>query len=562
MTAKASVDSPMPARVEDIKSDNPHGGQLLAHALKREGVSRLFALIGGQTFPIFDGCLDEGIEVLDTRHEQAVGHVAEGWSWVTGEVSVMTVTAGPGITNAVPGIVHAHQDGVPMLILGGRIGLREMEQGTCQDVDQVELLKSITKYQMVCYETKRIPEYVAMAFRHALGGRPGPVYLEIPADVLNSRVAKSEARFPVNYRAIERPRGSRASIDRAVKILSESKRPAILAGGGCRWAHSRTALKNFVERTGIPFASFKGGRGVLPDSHPLSLFPAFQLPGSSGKVQPDALLFLGERFDYQTGNGRAFPGSTKIIQVDIDASVMGFNRGADCAIVGDITQVLEDLQSALPKTPNRPWGEEAKQLVKEFLKADRSKVDYDAVPCHPCRVVEEMVDIGGTDTSFIIDGGYAGQWGQATFPAEQPGDAGGQTSGPMGYQGVGLPFAIGVKAANPDRNVMVISGDGSFGFNCVEMDTALRHKLPVVVVVINDGAWGMIKRGQIGVYGADRLVASELGFMRYDKWVEGFGGYGELVEKPGDIRPAIERAVASGLPACVNVICQTVPRYG
>ena len=553
--ADANVEGPRPARLDDLKSDHPHGGQLMAHALKREGVSRLFTLCGGHILPILDGCLDEGIQVLDGRHEEAVAHMGEAWSWMTGEVGVVSVTAGPGVTNAVTGVANAYENGVPMLILGGRSSLGDNEIGSLQDIDQMDLYESITKWSRVCHRTERIGEYVAMAFRHALSGRPGPVYLEVPQDILMGRVAKSKARFPEKYRATDRPRGSRHCIAEAAKILSKAKRPVIVAGAGCRWSDAQVALKGFAEHTGIPVVTHAGGRGSLPDSHPLSVFPGFH-----AGLRADAVLLLGVRLDFMLGYGRMFPKSMKVIQVDIEPSRLGFNRGPDCAVAGDVAHVLEDLQNALPNTANRPWGKEAKKAVERGVKWGRDRVNLDAVPCHPLRVAEELRDFGGKDACYVIDGGFTSVWSMGVLPAERPGDVMGVTSGPMGCLGVGLPFALAAKSANPDRNVFLICGDGSFGLNAVEMDTALRHNLPVVAVIVNDGAWGMIKAAQIGMYGRDRLVASELGHVRYDKWVEGFGGHGEFVEKPGDIRPALKRALASGKPACVNVICKTVPR--
>jgi len=553
--ANASVEGPKPARLDELKSDNPHGGQLVAHALKGEAVSRLFTLCGGHILPILDGCLDEGIQVLDARHEEAVAHMGEAWSRITGEVGVISVTAGPGLTNAVTGVANAYENGVPMLVLGGRSSLADNEIGSLQDIDQMDLYESITKWSRVCYETERIGEYVAMAFRHALSGRPAPVYLEIPQDVLMGRVKKSEARFPENYRATDRPRGSRECIAEAAKILSKADRPMVMAGAGCRWSDAQVALRNFAEHTGIPVATHSGGRGTLPDSHSLSVFP-----GNPGMLRADAVLLLGVRADFMTGYGRMFPKSMKVIQVDIEPSRLGFNRGPDCAVAGDIAHVLEDLQESLPSTPDRPWAKEAKKAVQQGVKWGRAKINFDAVPCHPLRVVEELRDFGGRDACYVIDGGFTSVWSMGVLPAERPGDVMGVVSGPMGCLGVGVPFAIAAKSANPERNVFLICGDGSFGLNAVEMDTALRHNLPLVAVIVNDGAWGMIKAAQIGMYGRDRLVASELGHVRYDQWVEGFGGHGELVEKPADIRPALQRALASGKPACVNVICQTVPR--
>lgn len=553
--ANASIEGPSPAKIDDLKSDNPHGGQLVAHALKREGVSRLFTLCGGHILPVLDGCLDEQIQVIDARHEEAVAHMAEAWSRITGEVGVISVTAGPGLTNAVTGVANAYENGIPMLVLGGRSSLGDNEIGSLQDIDQMDLYESITKWSRACYETKRLPEYVALAFRHALSGRPGPVYLELPQDILMGRVNRTEARFPENYRGVDRPRGGKDCIADAARILSGAKRPVVIAGAGCRWSETQVALKNFAEHTGIPVVTHGGGRGTMPDSHPLSLFPA-----SSAALRADAVLLLGVRVDFMMAYGRMFPKPTEVIQVDIEPSNLGFNRGPEVAIAGDIAHVLEDLQASLPKNAHAAWGRQARDGVKRFVKRGRARVDFEAAPCHPLRVAEDLRDVGGKDACYIVDGGFAAVWAMGVLPAEHPGDVMGVGSGPMGCLGVGVPFALAAKSAMPERNVFLLTGDGSFGLNAVEMDTALRHGLPFVAVVVNDGAWGMIKAAQWGMYGRDRLVASELGNVRYDKWVEGFGGYGEFVERPGDIRPAIARAVASGKPSCVNVLCQTVPR--
>jgi len=553
-TAGAAVEGPKPAKIEEIKSDNPHGGQLVAHALKREGVSRLFTLCGGHILPILDGCLDEDIQVIDGRHEEAVAHMAEAWSRITGEVGVISVTAGPGMTNAVTGVANAYENGVPMLVLGGRSSVEDNEIGSLQDIDQMDLYESITKWSRVCYETERIPEYVALAFRYALSGRPGPVYLELPQDVLMGRVEKSQARFPDNYRAIDRPRGSKECIADAAKILSEAKKPIIMVGAGCQWSDCRQALIDFADHTGIPVITHSGGRGMFPDSHPLSLFPALQQ-----NMGADAMLLLGVRVDFMLHYGKLFPKPMKVIQVDIEPSNLGFNRGPECAVAGDIGHVLEDLKDAMPANGHPGWADQAKRMLEMGIKMATAQIDYDAVPIHPARVAMELREFGGTDACYIVDGGYTCIYGLFALPAERPGDVMGVTSGPMGCLGVGLPFALAAKSAAPDRNVFLMVGDGAFGLNAVEMDTAVRHNLPVVAVVVNDGAWGMIKAAQIGMYGKDRLVASELKDVRYDKWVEGFGGHGEFVEKPGDIRPALERALASGKPACVNITCQTVP---
>lgn len=560
VAAKTAFDPPSPPRVEDIRSSNPHGGQLLAHALKREGVSKVFTLCGGHIMHLYDGCIDEGIDVIDTRHEAAAAHMAEAFSLVSGGVGVVAVTAGPGMTNAVTGVANAYENGVPMLVLGGHSSVVDNDIGSLQDIDQMDLYESITKWSRVCYETDRIPEYVAMAFRYALSGRPAPVYLELPQDVIMGKVDKSEVNFPTNYRSLDRPRGSRDAIEAAAKILAQAQRPLLIAGTGCLWSQAGEEIAAFAERIGAPIITHAGGRGIVPDSHPLSLYPASMGQMGPAIVQADAVLLLGVRLDFMLGYGKPFLQSGKLIQVDIEPTRLGFNRGADCSIFGDVRQVLAELVTVVPERGNRSWVEQVQQTAVAMGKKDRAKMDLESSPVHPRRLAEEVRDFFGGEAAYIVDGGYTSLWAAETLPAERPASLLGTLTGPMGCLGVGLPFALATKVAQPERTVVLLSGDGAFGLNAVEIDTAVRHDVPVVCVVANDGAWGMIKAAQAGMFGKDRVIASQLEGVRYDRWAQGFGGYGERVERPQDIRPALERALKSGKPALVDVATLTVPR--
>lgn len=557
--AQASIEEPRPANVDDIKTDNPHGGRLVAHALKREGVKYIFSLCGGHINPIFDGCLDEGIEIIGTRHEQAAAHMAEAWSLVTGQMGVCVVTAGPGVTDAVTGVANAYENHTPMLVLGGRSDVSVNDIGSLQDIDQMNLYESITKWSRVCYDTERIPEYVAMACRQALTGRLGPVYLELPQDVLYAKVPKSKVSFPARYRTTLRPRADRQSLRNAAEMLSKAERPVIIAGTGCLFSDAGDALAALAEHAGIPVLTHAGGRGVLPDSHPLALCPAGMTEMGGALLRSDVIIMLGVRLDFMLGYGRVLPASTKLIQVDIEPARIGFNRGPDVGIFADVKLVLEDLLSEIPKNPDRPWVAEIEQM-KEANRKKRARTKLDSVPIHPRRLAQDVRDVCGTEATYVIDGGFASLWGLETLPAERPGSVIGTITGPMGCLGVGLPYALAAKVAEPDRRVVLFVGDGSFGLNVVEIDTAMRYNLPVMCVIANDQAWGMIKVGQIAAYGRDRVVGSELGLVRYDKWVESMGGHGEFVERPQDIKPALERALKSGKTSCVNVIIKTVPQ--
>jgi acetolactate synthase-1/2/3 large subunit len=539
----------------DIKSKQPHGGRLVAHALKREGVRYLFSLCGGHINPIYDGCLDEGIKIIGTRHEQAAAHMAEAWSLVTGQMGVCAVTAGPGLTDAVTGVANAYENRVPMLILGGHSDLNDSDIGSLQDINQINLYESITKWARICHKTDRIPEYIAMAYRHALSGRPGPVYLELPQDILYKKVDKSDVKFPKNYRTLEKPSGSSRALKAAVDIIEQSKRPLIIAGTGCRFSEAGEAIAAFAEHRGIPVITRNGGRGIIPDSHPLSLGPSCGIWGPIGEA--DTIILLGIRLNFQLGYGKYFSKSVKIIQLDTDSTNIGFNRGADLGIVGDIKLVLEELKGKMPNNPDRQWVRQCKTRVKATENWMHGQTQFGGTPIHPKKLAEDVRDVAGREASYVVDGGWVGMWGGETLPAERPGECLGVLTGPMGTLGVGLPYALAMKMAHPDRTVILFTGDGSFGFTSVEIDTAVRYNIPIVCVVANDQAWGMIKSSQWYHYGPDRLVGVDLGLVRYDKWVEGFGGHGEFVETPGQIKPAIERAIKSGKPACINVLVKT-----
>ncbi len=543
--------------IADLKSDNPHGGQLVAHALKREGVKYLFGLCGGHINPIFDGCLDEGIEVIGTRHEQAAAHMAEAWSLVTGEMGVCAVTAGPGLTDALTGVANAYENRIPMLILGGHSDVKDNDIGSLQDINQINLYESITKWARICHKTDRIPEYIATAYRHALSGRPGPVYLELPQDILRAKVSKSRVKFPKNYRTLEKPSGNSRALQAAADIIEQSRQPLIIAGTGCRFSEAGDALAAFAEHRGIPVITRAGGRGIIPDSHPLSLGPSCGIWGPIGIA--DTIILLGSRLNFQLGYGKYFSKSAKIIQVDTDSTNIGFNRGADVGIVGDIKLVLEELKEIIPDNPDRQWVRRSKTRVKATEKWMHGRTRFEGTPIHPKILAERVRDVAGGEASYVVDGGWVGMWGGETLPAERPGGCIGVLTGPMGTLGVGVPYALAMKIAHPDRPVILFTGDGSFGFTAVEIDTAVRYNIPIVCVVANDQAWGMIKSAQQYHYGFDRLVGTELGLVRYDKWVESFGGHGEFVENPEEIKPAMERALKSGKPACVNVLVRTAP---
>jgi len=527
------------------------GGRLVAKVLKQEGVECIFALSGGHIDPIFQGCLDEKIRVIDTRHEQAAVFMADGWARVTAKPGVAVVTAGPGVTNAVTGLWTALGTGSPIIVLGGRSPLREFELGSLQDMDSLSLAKTVSKWARAGYETRRIAEYVSMAFRYALGGRPGPVYLEFPVDVLAAEIEEAEVPLPTNYRTASRALGDPVLIKEAVDLLLAAKRPLVVAGSGVWWSQATKELRQFIELTKIPLCL---GPGHLPADHPLFL-------PRVGTERADVVLVVAARLDFRLRFGRPpmFSNNSRWIQVDIEPTEIGRNRPIDIGVVGDaravLKQMIDEAQDRCRGREESPWVEECRSQRKAQQEQLETLMNSDSVPVHPARLCREIRDFLDRDATIVVDGGDTSGWGFRCLRSYQPGHMLGVA--PTGTLGVGPSFAMAARVARPGKPVLLLSGDGSFGLNGMEFDTMVRHNLPIVCVICNDQAWGMIMHGQ-RARGTDRVIGTELGFVRYDRMVEGLGGYGEAVERPEDIRPALERAFASGRPACINVRCLSV----
>jgi len=536
------------------------GGHLVVKALKQEGVECIFALSGGHVDPIFQGCLDEGVRLIDVRHEQAAAFMAEGWARVTGKPGVVVVTAGPGVTNAITGIWNSFECLSPIIVFGGKSPLSEFELGSLQELDSLSLVEPITKWRRSGYETRRIPEYVSMAYRQAVSGRPGPVYLEFPQDILWTQVEEAEAPLLKNYRTEARAQGDPDMVKKAVELLLAAERPVVLAGSGVWWSQAGKELQELIELIKLPLTLIQMGRGTVPEDHPLCFGPT-----RVGTRQADVVLLVGTRLNYGLNYGRPtlFNDEAKWIQIDIEAEEIGRNRPVEIGIVGDVKAVLQQMiEEAGDRCQGRkelPWVEEIREYVRERGQGLEAEMNSDSVPIHPARLCKEIRDFLDRDAIIVMDGGDTTVWGAVVLKAYEPGHW--LDNGPTGCLGVGVPFAVGAKVARPDKQLILLNGDGSFGLNAMEFDTMLRHNIPVVCVICNDEAWGMIMHPQ-QARGEDRVIGTRLGFSRYDRMVAGLGGYGEAVEKPGDIRPALERAFASGLPACINVRCISIGRGG
>jgi len=532
------------------------GGDLVVRAIKQEGVDVIFTLCGGHVQAIYDACLDENVRVVDVRHEQAAGHAAEGWSRATRRCGVAVVVPGPGVTDCVTAIATAYHNRSPQLIIGGRSPLNRLDMGALQEMDQVELLRPITKWARCVYETKRIPEYIATAFRHALTPPYGPVFLEIPSDILFLKVEESEVYFPQAYR----PKGDIYPdpnlIKEAARLIAQAERPLVIAGSQVYWSEAHTELRECIEKAQAPVYLNAMGRGSIHQEHPLF----FSRSRRRALGLADVILILGTPLDFRLGYGKRFNPEAKIIQIDIDPTQLGRNRDIDLRIMGEAKASLLSLLGELPDHSDNyaEWINLLRDEENKILAQREEFMNSDAVPIHPLRLCKEVAAFVDESTIVVGDGGDIVNLAAQVLPINYPGQW--YDPGPLGTLGVGTGFCLALGCVHPDKRVLMINGDGAFGLNGFEFDTLVRFNMPVVAVVGNDRQWGQIRVGQQMMYGEGRLVATLLGEnARYERVVEGLGGYGELVSKPEEIRPALERAFASGKPSCLNVLIDQKP---
>ena len=528
-----------------------HGGLLVAEMLKREGVEVVFTLSGGHIASIYDGCVRRGIRVVDTRHEQVAVHAAEGWAKVTRQPGVALVTAGPGVTDAVTGIANAYFGNSPIVVFGGAAPLANWDQGALQELHHLELVRPITKWARTVIQTDRLAEYTAAAFREAASGRCGPAFLECPMDVLNGVVDTAAVTIPGSgYRVGGKPQGDPAVVARAAELLERAEHPVIFAGSTVWWDDAAAALRMLAERMGAPVFLNGAGRGSLPPDHPLH----FSLARRVALGGADLVLLVGTKLDFRLNYGQPplIPAEAKIVWLDTLPEEIGINRGADVGIPGDVGAVMGQLAGALGKPADRgEWLKTVRAAEVHVREREEALMASDAVPIHPLRLCRELRDFLDRDAYVIGDGGDIVSYGARVLQAWEPGHW--LDAGPLGTLGAGTGYAIATKLARPDKQVAVLFGDGAFGLNGMEFETLARHNLPVVGVIGNDGQWAQIKHPQQAMLGHSTAADLTPG-IRYDRMVEALGGYGELVERPEDIRRALERAFASGKPACVNVL--------
>ncbi|MSP11585.1 MAG: acetolactate synthase [Chloroflexi bacterium] len=534
-----------------------HGGQIVAKALKRAGVEVIFTLSGGHIMPIYDGCLDEGIRIIDVRHEQAAVHAADAWARLTGKPGVAVLTAGPGVTDGVTGVANAFRANSPVLVIGGQGPFAQVGRGSLQEMDHVSLMRPITKWSGAGLQTERLAETIETAMRYMFAGRYGPAFLEIPLDILMNYAGESEAIIPP-FDLRRPPCGtSSAATRQAMTLLAGAARPILMAGGQVKWCNAYTPLQRLAERLHLPVFTNGMGRGAMPPDSP----QFFSQARRTAFDRTDLLILAGGEFDFRLNFGADLPATARVIQIDPDPTIIGLNRSVDLGLVGDIAVILEQLDQALaaeqPHLRFSAWRDSLRVEEENRMAKLLARATSQDIPIDPVRLCYEIAALIDRDTIVIGDGGDIVSTAAKVIPVHQPGAW--MDPGPLGCLGVGMPFALAAQLAFPERKILVIFGDGAFGLNGFEFDTAVRFKLPIMSVVGNDAAWGQMRRPQIALYGKDRAVATSLAPTRYDKVVEALGGWGACVDQPDQIAPALAAMTRAGLPACVNVMIAQLP---
>jgi acetolactate synthase-1/2/3 large subunit len=531
------------------------GSHLICKALKLEGVKNIFALAGDHILPVLDVMADRDFRIFDTRHEQAAVHMADAWSRITEQPGVCMYTT-PGFANAIPGLTNAMHTEAPVISIAGSADAHDLGRGGQQEIDQVGMAGPMCKGSFIVHDVRRIPEFIARAMRLAYSGRRGPVHLTIPIDVQERSVEEADvALTPADaYRPRSAVLADPEQVRRAIAILRQAERPLVVAGSAAGYTLSGEAIERFIETTRLPIVTEEQSRGLIPDDHPYA-FGYFErgLNRAAAKVRDsDAVVLLGRKQDFIIGFCRPphVAAAAKIIQVDPSPLEIGRNRGVDAGLIGDVPSILEQMtrEAANYQWQDLPWLDELR-AARAAQAESAENLAQPRTPMHALFVHKALKSVLRRDDCLVFDGGDFCHFGRSYLPALMPKHWFNVSS--LGMLGSSLPTALAAKIAYPDSRVFMLTGDGAFGFNGMEFDTAVRHDLKIVALLGNDSAWGIDRQIQLGLYG--RAVATDLLQTRYDRVVQGLGGHGEFVELPDDLAPALERALASAKPALLNI---------
>jgi acetolactate synthase-1/2/3 large subunit len=552
----ATSTAPQAQTTRDPRLDDPgtiSGGHLVAKALKAEGIDTIFTLSGGHIIDIYDGCIDEGIRVIDVRHEQVAAHAADGYARVTGRPGCAVVTAGPGTTDAVTGVANALRAESPMLLIGGQGALNQHRMGSLQDLPHVDMMRPITKFASSVLTTERVADMCSMAFREALAGAPGPSFLEIGRDILDGRVPVESAVIPEpgKYRASTKSIGDPNDVDRLAEILTRAERPCVLLGSQLWTSRGSEAAVEFARALNVPVFMNGAARGTLPPGDPHH----FHMTRRYAFNNADVIVIVGTPFDFRMGYGKRLRKEATVVQIDMDYRTVGKNRDIDLGLVGDPGAILAAVTRAAPGGSSgrrEPWLQALREEEQRLVDERMPRLLQDSVPIHPLRLAHEINGFLTDNSMFIGDGGDVVTFHGGVVQPKGPGLW--MDPGPLGTIGVGVPFVMAAKAARPDREVVALFGDGAFALTGWDFETLVRFDLPFVGIVGNNSYMNQIRYGQAQKYGWDRGdVGNKLGDVKFDEFAKMLGGYGEEVRNPKDLRPAFERARESGRPSLINV---------
>jgi acetolactate synthase I/II/III large subunit len=537
-----------------------HGGRLVARRLRAHGVSKLFTLSGGHLFSIYDGCREEGIEIVDVRHESTAAFAAEGWAKVTREAGVCALTAGPGVTNGMSAMASAQANHSPMVVLGGRAPAMRWGQGSLQEIDHVPFVRPVTRLAATPGSTEEIPGLVDDAFAAACAAHGGPAFVDFPLDyVFMEAQEPAPGGAPPNAASSGGTGGRGASgeaVERAAALLAGAERPVIMAGTDLYWGHGEQALVELAQTLRIPVFLNGLARGCVAADDELF----FSRARSQALKGADVALVIGVPMDFRLGFGGSFGEDTEIVVVDAAEPERDHPRAPAAECYGAIAQTLADLRTGAggKALGSEAWIAQLRATESERREAERVELEDGREPLHPMRLYAELGSVIDRDAIVIGDGGDFVSYAGRVVDSYQPGCW--LDPGPFGCLGTGTGYALAAKLAHPERQVVLLMGDGAFGFSGMEFDTLARHGVNVVAVMGNNGIWALEKHPMEFLYGYS--VAADLRpGTRYDQMVEALGGHGELVERTADVRPALERAFAAGVPALVNVLTDPTVVY-
>jgi acetolactate synthase I/II/III large subunit len=527
-----------------------HGGRLVARRLAAHGVTKLFTLSGGHLFSVYDGCREEGIDIVDVRHESCAAFAAEGWAKVTRTPGVCALTAGPGVTNGMSALGSALQNHSPMLVLGGRAPAMRWGQGSLQEIDHVPFVRPLTRFAATAGSTAEIPALVDEAWAAAVRPHSGPAFVDLPLDHVFMEAEDERG----DEEPAARPAPPMPDLARALTLLADAERPVIMAGTNLYWGHGEDALRELVERRGIPVFLNGLARGCIPADHELF----FSRARSTALKGADVALVVGVPMDFRLGFGKSFGDDTEIVAIDVAEPERDHPRAPAAELYGDVAAILSGLAEGSSGADTGEWMEAIRAAEREKRDAERELREDPRAPLHPMRLYAELGEVLDRNAIVIGDGGDFVSYAGRVIDSYEPGCW--LDPGPFGCLGSGPGYALAAKLARPDRQVVLLLGDGAFGFSGMEYDTLARHGVNVVGVMGNNGIWGLEKHPMEFLYGYS--VAADLRpETRYDQVVEALGGHGELVREPGEFRGAIERAFEAGKPALVNVLTDPSVAY-